>query len=285
MVRWLTAITIILILAAAGVAVAGRIEQFTTKVDPDGAKKVEVVVELAAGEFYITPADMSEVAIVEVEYDSRRVECVVDYEVRGSTGRLFLESNLLRKRNIDTEDNRWEIVLSDRYPMILEIEVGACDAEFDLGGLPLTELIVQIGAASGEIDFSEPNPERLEEIEIEAGAASLTLLNIGNANFEIFSFEGGAGSFELDFRGEYSGVSVISIEIGLGSAEIVLPEDIPVHIETGEAGWFSTVDFHNDDLDEIDDGVYESEGFDDASVRIYMEIDVSLGSIDVYFKR
>lgn len=285
MVRWLTTITIILILAAAGVAVAGRIEQFTTKVDPDGAKKVEVVVELAAGVFYITPADMSEVAIVEVEYDSRRVECVVDYEVRGSTGRLFLESNLLRKRNIDTEDNRWEVMLSDRYPMTLEIEVGACDAEFDLGGLPLTELIVQIGAASGEIDFSEPNPERLEEIDIEAGAASLTLLNIGNANFEIFSFEGGAGSFELDFRGEYSGVSEISIEIGLGSAEIVLPKDIPVHIETGEAGWFSTVDFHNDDLDEIDDGVYESEGFDDASVRIYMEIDVSLGSIDVYFKR
>jgi hypothetical protein len=169
--------------------------------------------------------------------------------------------------------------------MTLEIEVGACDAEFDLGGIPLTELTIEIGAASGEIDFSRPNPERLEEIDIEAGAASVAVLNIGNANFEQFNFEGGAGSFELDFCGKYKDEAEISIEIGLGSAEVILPRDIPVRIETGDPGWFSTIDFHNDDLDEVEDGVYESEGFDDASVRIYLELEVGLGSIDVYFKR
>lgn len=285
MVRRLTAITTILLLVVAVAAVAGRVEQFSKKVDAEGAKKIEVVVELAAGEFYISAADMSEVATVEVEYDSRRVECVVDYDVRGATGQLLLESTLLRRRNIDTEDNIWEVVLSDRYPMTLDIEVGACDAEFDLGGIPLTELTIEIGAASGEIDFSRPNPERLEEIDIEAGAASVAVLNIGNANFEQFSFEGGAGSFELDFRGEYTAEAEISVEIGLGSAEIILPRDIPVRIETGDPGWFSTIDFHNDDLDEVEDGVYESEGFEDARVRIFLEIEVGLGSIDVYFKR
>ncbi len=285
MVRRLTVITITLILVAAMVVVAGRMEQFSQKVDSEGAKNIEVVIELAAGEFYITAADMAEVATVDVEYDSRRVECVVDYDVRDATGQLHLESTLLRRRNIDTEDNIWEVVLSNRYPMTLDIEVGACDAEFDLGGIPLTELTLEIGAAAGEIDFSTPNPERLEEIDIEAGAASVTLMNIGNANFERFNFEGGAGAFELDFRGEYKDEAEISIEIGLGSAEIILPRDIPVHIETGDPGWFSTVDFHNDDLDEVDDGIYESEGFEDASVRIYLEIEVGLGSVDIYFKR
>ena len=285
MVRRLTAITIILILIAAVVAVAGRVEQFSQKVDPEGAKKVEVVVDLAAGEFYITAADMAEVATVEVEYDSRRVECVVDYDVHGTTGQLLLESTLLRKRNIDTEENIWEVVLSDRYPMTLEMEIGAADAEFDLGGIPLTEFMLEIGAASGEIDFSKPNPERLEKIDIQAGAASVTLMNIGNANFEEFSFEGGAGSFELDFRGEYKDEAEIFIEIGLGSAEIILPRGIPVRIETGDPGWFSTIDFHDDDLDEVSDGVYESEGFEDASVRIYLELDIGLGFIDIYFKR
>lgn len=285
MVRRLTAIIIILFLIVAVAAVAGKVEQFSRKVEAEGAKKIEVMVELAAGEFYIATADMSEVATVEVEYDSRRVECLVDYDVHGATGQLLLESTLLRRRNIDTEDNIWEVVLSDRYPMTLDIEVGACDAEFDLGGIPLTELTIEIGAASGEIDFSRPNPERLEEIDIEAGAASVAVLNIGNANFEQFSFEGGAGSFELDFRGEYKGEAEISIEIGLGSAEVILPRDIPVRIETGDPGWFSTIDFHNDDLDEVEDGIYESEGFEDASIRIYLEIEVGLGSIDIYFKR
>jgi hypothetical protein len=165
------------------------------------------------------------------------------------------------------------------------MEVGACDAEIDLGGIPLTELTMEVGAASGQIDFSEPNPERLKEISIEAGAASVTVLNIGNANFEEFSFEGGAGSFELDFRGEYKDEAEISIEIGVGSAEIILPKGIPIRIETGDPGWFSTIDFHNDDLNEIDDGIYETEDFEDAGVRIYVKLDVGLGSIDVYFKR
>lgn len=285
MVRRLTTITIALVLVAVAVAVAGRIEEFSKKVDAEGAKKIEVVIELAAGEFYITSADMADVVAVEIEYDPRRVECVVEYEVRGATGQLLLESTLLRRRNINSDNNIWEVVLSDRYPMTIDIEVGACEAELDFGGIPLTELIIEIGAASGEIDFSSPNPERLEEIDIEAGAASVAVLNIGNANFQQFSFEGGAGSFELDFRGEYTDEAEISIEIGLGSAEIIMPRDIPVRIETGDPGWFSTIDFHNDDLDEVDDGIYESEGFEDASVRIYMELEIGLGSIDVYFKR
>ncbi|MDH3889944.1 MAG: toast rack family protein [candidate division Zixibacteria bacterium] len=285
MVRRLTTITIVLILVAAVAVVAGRIEHFSKEIEAEGAKKVDVVIDLAAGEFYITTKDMAQVATVEVEYDSRRIECVVEYNVHGSTGELLLESALRRKRNIDTEENRWEVVLSDRYPMTLEMEVGACDAEIDLGGIPLTELMLEVGAASGEIDFSEPNPERLGEIDIEAGAASVAIMNIGNANFEQFSFEGGAGSFELDFRGDYKDEAEISIEIGLGSAEIILPRDIPVRVETGDPGWFSTVDFHNDDLDEVDDGVYESDDFEDADVRIYLDLEVGLGSIDIYFKR
>ena len=110
--RRLTIITITLILVAAVVAVAGKMEHFSQKVDAEGAKKIDVVVELAAGEFYITSADMAEVATVDVEYDSRRIECIVEYDVRGATGELLLESALLRKRNIDTEENIWEVVLS-----------------------------------------------------------------------------------------------------------------------------------------------------------------------------
>jgi len=265
-------------------AVADSLEHLSKKIDAEGAKRIDVAIEFGAGEIILTSADMAEVATVEVDYDPRRIECTVDYSVRGGAGRLLVKSELLRKRNVDTEENLWEVVLSNRYPMVMEIEAGACDAELDLGGIPIEELKLEIGAASGELDFSQPNPERMKELDIDAGAASLDFRNLGNANFERFNFDGGAGSFELDFKGRYTGESEISIDIGLGSGEIVLPTDVPVRIETGEPGWFSSVNLHDDHLDEVDDGVFESDDYNTADVRILLEIDVGLGSVDIYFR-
>jgi len=119
-----------------------------------------------------------------VTYTPRWVTYDIDYRKRGGTGHLFLESNLRRNRSHDDSENEWELTLSTRYPMLLDLEVGACEAEFDLGGLPIRELSLEIGAASGRIDFSKPNPERLTEITIEVGASSLEIYNLGNANFE-----------------------------------------------------------------------------------------------------
>ncbi len=284
MVRRCAVLTIILLAVASATVQAGRKEHISESIDAEGARRIEATMDFAAGEFTISPDDINEVAQIEVDYDPRRVGCDIEYSVRGSTGRLSLESELNRKRNVDSENNRWDIILSDRYPMSLDMEMAACDVNIDLGGLPLTELYLEIGAASGDIEFSSPNPRQMSEFKLEAGAASVQMWKLGNANFERFDFDGGAGSFELDFRGEYQDEAKIKIEIGLGSAELTFPDDIPIRIETGGSEWFSSVDFHNDDLDEIDDGIYESPGYEDAEIRISLELEVSLGSIDIYFR-
>ena len=158
---------------------AGKMEHLSEKIDAEGADKIEVSIEFGAGEIILSSDDMAEVATVEVDYDPRRIECEIDYNVRRGIGHLHLESIVRRKRNIDTEKNLWEVVLSNRYPAVLEIEAGACDAEMDLGGIPITELSIEIGAASGEVDFSNPNPERMVDFDVDAGAASLEFRNLG----------------------------------------------------------------------------------------------------------
>ena len=85
-------------------------------------------------------------------------------------------------------------------------------------------------------------------------------------------------------RGEYSGESRISLDIGLGSAEITLPENVAVRIETEGDNWLSSVDIHGRVVDEVDDDVYESDDFDSADTRIIVDMSVGLGSVDVYFK-
>ncbi len=168
--------------------------------------------------------------------------------------------------------------------MNLSLDIGACDAEIELGGLRLEEVAVEFGAASAEIGFREPNPARMRELRFEAGASSVTATDLGNANFESCEFEGGVGSFDLDFRGEYHGESEIRVKVGLGSAEITLPVDIPCRIEGPGGGLLSSVEIHGGGLREIADDVWEADDYAGASTRLRLILELGLGAVDVRFR-
>ncbi|MFQ6009120.1 MAG: toast rack family protein [Candidatus Zixiibacteriota bacterium] len=276
----------LLVVAIAAAVQAGRLEHESRRIDSEGAKKLHIELKFAAGELSLEPEDMPQAATLDMDYNPRRVSYEVDYEVSKEIGFLYIESHHRRHTDIDTDDNRLDLRLSTRYPMSLEMEIGACDGQIDLGGIPLEELDIELGAASGEVEFSQPNLRRLKELNIDAGASSLDMYDIGNANFEQFTFSGGVGSFDLDFRGEeYQGETRIDIDVGLGSADIVLPRYIPIRVETEGDNWLSSVDFHHDDLEEIDDGIYESPDFERAETRIILTLDVGLGAVDLFWKR
>ena len=276
--------TVILVLLLFSFTLAARMEHISERIDSEGADEIVIQAELGAGEFTFTTDDISEVALIEVDYDSRTTECDISYNVKRSTGYLMLESSNRRSHDVDTDDNQWNVTLSTRYNTSIDMEIGACDAEIDFGGIPLEEVSIEVGAASGVIDFSKPNPVRLRELSIDAGASSIELVSVGNANFDEFTFSGGVGSFEIDLRGKYDGESEVEIEIGLGSADIILPRDVAVQIETEDDNWLSSIEIHDDDLEEIDDGIYETPDFDRAENRIVVIIEVGLGSVDIYRK-
>lgn len=281
--RKIISVSLVLILLFA-FTVSARTEKAYEKVEMDGAKRISLTMELGAGEFQIETKNIDLAAEAIVEYDTRRIDYYVDHDVKRNICYIDMNSECKKSNSIDTEDNLWFITLSDKYPIEIDMSIGACDADFDLGGLPLTDLKMDIGAASGKIDFSKPNPERVTEINLEAGASSLNMSNIGNANFEEFIFSGGAGSFDFDFRGEYKDDAEINIEVGLGSMDLILPEDVAVRIETEDDNWLSSVDIHGRNVRETRDGIYESDDYDEADVRIILNIEVGLGSIDIYFK-
>jgi hypothetical protein len=273
-----------LILVAAGTVEGDKYGHERKTIPAEGAKEILVEGDFSAGEFNIKTDDIAEAAIVDISYNPRAVDYDVDWELSGSTLTVTMDSYTRRKSNIDTEDNKWDVTLSRRYPTSLDFEIGACDAEIDLGGLPLKELSLEVGAASGTITFPEVNRERCRQITIEAGASSLKMIDIGNANFDEFEFSGGVGSFELDFRGKYHGESTINIDVGLGSADLILPDDVPIRVETSGGHWFSSVDFHGEDLEEVDDDTYESPGFDKARDRIVLNVEVGMGAVDLRWK-
>jgi len=278
-------IVLLLVGAMTVTSAADPIEHVSKTVDAEGAEQIDLDIEIGAGVLYIHKADMSELAKVEIDYTPRTVSYDVDYSVRGKTGSLYLESTQRRKRGSSDSENEWDIVLSNRLPLAIQLDIGACEIEMDLGGLRISNLSLDVGATSGEIDFSEPNPIQMRELDIDAGASSLELYNLANANFEFMKFSGGAASCELDFHGELKGQKEVDLEVGVGSLDVIIPRGVAVRFEGDADGWFSSVDFHGFDLEEVDDEVWETENFDDAKDRLIIKFEVAMGSIDLYSRR
>lgn len=276
--------TAVILLAAAG-AWSRDYEQEKKVIPADGAQRLNLDLSFGVGRLRIEPGTDADIATIDLDRDLSRVRETFDYETRGGTSYVTLESRPRKSiRNLDSEHNTWEMVLSNKYPTEARFELGACEADIELGGVPLTELKVETGAAGTTLSFSEPNPKRMKELRVEAGAASVKLLNLGNARFDFMKFEGGAGSFDLDFRGQYEGECEVSVEVGVSSADIILPEGVAVRIEADEDNWFSSVDIQKRKLSRVEDGVYESKDYEEAKDRILLRIDVGLGSVDVRWK-
>lgn len=286
-VRALFLMATALLLISVQVGLADPTEKRHEVIDAEGVENIDVEIDFAAGDLILRAADQLEAAVLDVEYSPEWVDYDIRYRARNKTGVLTLESDLIgrhRDREHDDIDNLWDLTLSSRYNTIIDIDMGACDANLDLGGLRLRGLHMDVGASSGRIDFSEPNHITMEDMDIDVGASSLDIVNLGNAHAERIDFSCGAASCELDFRGDFQGETTLDIDVGVGSADIVVPEGVAVRI-IGEEGWFSSIDIHGIELTEIDDDLRESSDFATASKRLVIRLDVGMGSVDIYGSR
>lgn len=136
--------------------------------------------------------------------------------------------------------NNWVLHFGTEMPFSLEIEAGAYTGNWELGGLPLTALNVTEGAASSTYSFSAANPEAMAVLDINAGAGSMRLIDVANADFERLSYDGGGGSLTVDLGGELVRDGVVDIAAGAASVTIVVPEDTPARVDV--AGGASSIE-------------------------------------------
>jgi hypothetical protein len=118
---------------------------------------------------------------------------------------------------------RYELVIGKGRPFALTIETGASEFDLDLGGVPLKSVMIRQGAGRFELDFSAPNPEPMQLLEVSSGAAGIELENLANANFSEMRLSGGAAGYELDSGGTLSRDAEAKIEAGLSGVEIGIP--------------------------------------------------------------
>ena len=118
---------------------------------------------------------------------------------------------------------RLELGISRARPFALDIQAGASDNSFDLGGLPITRLTLKAGAARFETDFSLPNPTAMTLLELGMGAGSFVARHLANANFGELRLGGGMSASTLDFSGTLQRDAHGRIDAGLASVDITVP--------------------------------------------------------------
>lgn len=146
--------------------------------------------------------------------------------------------------DISNLKNEWDLALGS-VPLALTIDAGAYHAEYELGGLALTNLTISDGAADAKLNFASPNLTGMSLLSYSTGASNVSLTGLGNANFASLEFNCGAGNYTLDFSGQFQRDGSVHIGTGVSNLTLVIPSGIPVQITvdgglsnvTQDSGW------------------------------------------------
>ncbi len=228
-------------------------ERYYFEVPDEHETALRADLDLALGHVTVGRAESGYLFQAEVALEDRDMVPEMEYERDGTTGDLTLgfdsggkgEDGLtVRGFNIP-EDNEWLLFFSDRVALDLSFELGMTEADLDLTGLRMERLSVESGMASTVLAFDELNPVTMEQLDVEAGMTKFVGRKLGNARFEHFTLNGGAGSFDLDFTGgPLPPGAEAEIEVGVSSLVVRLPENAPIILYAPDS-WLARVEVPN----------------------------------------
>ena len=196
---------------------------------PDGSTPVDVTLNFGAGQLNLDPGAEQDLIQGTATYNvpdfkPRLVTTASGIEL--SSGEL--EINAIPRLANDIE-NKWDLQLGST-PMNLEINAGAYQGRYELGGLALTGLDISDGAADVDVNFAEANLAEMGILRYGTGASQVSLTGLGNANFGELIFRGGAGDYTLDFGENLLRDGRVDVEVGISSLRIVAPETANVQV-------------------------------------------------------
>jgi hypothetical protein len=173
--------------------------------------------------------------------------------------------------------NEWDLKLGDT-PMQLEVKAGAYDGKLELGGVPLQRLVISDGAATSKVNFEEANPDEMKLLRYSTGASTVTLTNLANANFEEMIFDGGAGSYTLDFGGTLQRDGTVNIKAGVCTITIIIPADTVAEVNV--TGGLSTTNTEGTWTSAGD--TYEKSGT--SAARLVINVEMGAGTLTLVNK-
>ena len=267
------------------------LSKYKKEISASSEQEVKVNLDAGFGNIRIERGDSKNIFQAEIDADLKNdLTEYIDYSNRDEVGYLNIstsesgskESKHGKNRSLHVsgfEENNWQMRFTDAIPISFEIELGMGKGDFDFTGLNLKDLNLSTGASSVVMRFDKPNKGEIENLNIETGLSKFKAYGLCNANFSRMKFEGGVGSYILDFSGTLDKEVDVNIQVGLGSMTISIPEDIGAKVFY-EKSWVASIDLPND-FKEEEENNYFSKNYYNTSGKINLHIEAGLGSVKI----
>ncbi|HLX11386.1 MAG TPA: LiaF domain-containing protein, partial [Bacteroidota bacterium] len=187
-----------------------------------------------------------------------------------------------RNIHVDGLDSRdWDLKFTDAIPIAFDVQLGVGKGDIDLTGLRVKDFTLSSGASSVTLHCDKPNKEVIQELNIEAGVSKFNASGLNNLHFRRLKFEGGVGSYTLDFGGELNKEVDADLEVGLGTLTIIIPQKIGAKIYY-QKSWITHLNLEDDFArSDTDEDTYYSSNYATAKGKLNIHIDASLGSVRI----
>ncbi|MEN6408928.1 MAG: toast rack family protein [Anaerolineaceae bacterium] len=208
----------------------------------------------------------------------------IEYNVEGWKPELSRTGNTVSITQTSTKSidgipsdkitNRWDLALNSSTPINLDIEAGAYSGKLDLSGLRLQDLDISDGASESKVMFNIPNPEKMARLVYKTGASKVDLIGLGNANFTEMRFEGGAGTYTLDFTGALQQEGHVEVQVGVCNLTIRIPEGMNARVNNQGA----LTNINTQGTWSVIDNSYEASG---SGPLLEIDLEMGLGNLNL----
>jgi hypothetical protein len=249
-------------------------------------REVKATIEAGFAKVFISSGKAETILDADITSEKTlNISNCIDYSVRDKVG--YLTMNTEEHHGEDGhgvhisgfESSTWNTTFTGAVPISFDIELGLGKGDFDFTGIDVKDLSISTGASSVRMHFDKPNKHVIENLTIEAGLSKFESKGLGNARFKRLKFEGGVGSYLLDFSGKFDQEADVDIEVGLGSLTVIIPKNTGVKL-TAEKNFITHFDI-DDDLSDQGNDSYLSSNYDSAVGKLNLHIDAGVGSVKI----
>lgn len=276
--------TILLLAWLAGSSAFGLVETRHREYPLTKEERLRIELEISFGTVTIKKGSAQRVAIIDYEENAEvSQKLTMTYKLDGTTGilRIALKDNVKVFNTDENQRNERKVTLciTERVPVELNVALGAGTCEIDLSNILLESFSLSAGASSVELYSSVPNQVTARTVEIESGVGKFVGRNLANLNFQELKFEGGVGSYSLDFDGKLKQTGRVKIEVGVGSVTVRIPRHIHAKIER-EENWLSGFRVSSE-FEKQARGYYLTKNFLETEPHLIVRVESGIGSVNI----
>lgn len=252
-----------------------------------GADSLAVRVSFAGGKVRVAPAPESLLYDLSVRFDANTHRPTWRWDAASHTLTVGADSATGSRIAADLHriifgdpqprhPSELTLGLAPAIPLRLDLRFVGTQGAIDLGGLRTAELHVESNAGATQLAFDTPNAGAMSELRIEARAAELTVRKLGNARAARVQVSTTMADEDLDLGGEWSGTMSLALHLTAGQATLHIPRGTGVRLRASSfLGDVSTTGLRERD------GRWVSDDWDNAARQVDIDVDATLGDVDL----